>query len=118
MQENITLVNVPLLDTDSLSEATPDLVGNAIVGFEMPANIEGATAITFQATGEPGGTFLNMYTAAGAELTVTVGVDQHIPVNPTHFASARFLKIRLGTSGTPVVATADRVLTVIVRPIA
>ncbi len=118
MQENITLVNVPLLDTASLSGATPDLVKNAIVGFEMPADIEGATAITFQATGEPGGTWKNVYDSAGNELSITVGVDRHIPVDPTSFASVRFLKIRLGTSGTPVVATADRVLTVIVRPIA
>ena len=118
MQENITLVNLTILDTESLSEATPDLVGNAIVGFEMPAAIDSATAITFQATGEPKGTWKDMYNDLGAELSVVVDVDRHIPVNPSDFASARFLKVRLGTSGTPVAATADRIISVIVRPVA
>jgi len=118
MQENITLINVTVLDTESLSEATPDLVRNAIVGFEMPADIDGATEITFQATGEPNGTYKNVYGPGGSELSVTVGVDRHIPADPINFASCRFLKVRLGTSGTPVAATADRILSVIVRPIA
>lgn len=118
MQENITLVNLTILDTASLSEATPDLVGNAVVGFEMPADIDSATTITFQATGEPKGTYKDVYDAGGSELSVTVDVDRHIPADPINFASCRFLKVRLGTSGTPVAATADRVLSVIVRPIA
>ena len=118
MQEQITEIYLTVLDTDSVSLDVVDLVGCAIVGFEMPAALDAAVLITFQAAGEPGGGLLNMYTQAGAELTVTVDVDRHIPVDPTDFASVRFLAVRLGTAAIPVVATGDRLIGVIVRPIA
>ena len=51
-----------------------------------------------------------MYDADGTELTVTVAASRHVALAPDGLRSARWLKLRSGTAGSPVNQGADRVI--------
>jgi hypothetical protein len=53
----------------------------------------------------------------GDELTDAAAADQYVIVDPADFAGARFLRIRSGTTGTPVAQGAERTLVLVVRPV-
>lgn len=75
--------------------------GSVVVGIRMPA-VWDAANLTFQVSFDDV-TYLDAYSPAGAEHVVTVtGVDTHIWVDPTDFAGYRWIKVRSGTTGTPV----------------
>lgn len=82
------------------------------VALLMPASWTAAT-ITFLAAfddEEDGGTFRPVYDADGTELAVTVAASRHVVLAPDALRSARWLKLRSGTSGSPVNQGADRVI--------
>jgi hypothetical protein len=95
----------------SLSPAI-DLGVGRLVGITTPSNIDSATAVTFQASYD-NATWNNVYDSSGVEKTLTVGVSRWIILSPADFYGMRYVKVRLGTSGTPVAATADRTLQLI-----
>ena len=58
-----------------------------------------------------------MYDTAAAEVTVTAAVSTFIVLDPSTYAGVKYLKIRSGTSGTPVTQSAERKITLLVRTV-
>ena len=113
--QNVTIASGANI-TDALN------VGNGrLVGIAMPAAWDTA-AITFQASAD-GSTYYDLYDSDGSEVTISSSAaaasrylaftSAMLPV----FAGLRYLKIRSGTSATPVNQTADRILTLVKRPV-
>lgn len=90
----------------SLSSAA-HLRGRIPVGIYMPSAWD-AASITLQGCNTEGGTYVDIYTTAGAEFSVSAGVNRYIPLDPVPLYGVNFLKIRSGTSGTPVIQAAQR----------
>ena len=63
-----------------------------------------------------GVTYYNIYDEYGSEVIVNAGASRHIVLQPGIWSGTRFLKIRSGTTGTPVTQAAARTLNLIVRP--
>lgn len=95
-----------------------DLEMYVLCGIHMPAGWT-AAAITFLAghENEDGGTdYLPIYDTTGSEVSVTTAAGRHVVIAPSVFAGVRWLKLRSGTSGTPVNQGADRTLHLVARP--
>jgi len=92
----------------SLSEAIAvDYV--TITGIERFANWTAAD-ITFSVSND-GATFTDLYDSTGTEVKVTTGSGARmIALSAGDYWPVRFLKIRSGTSATPVVQVAARAL--------
>ena len=82
----------------------------------MPSTWDSAN-LTFQASAD-GTTYNNLYDSSGNEYTVTAAASRSILLPLADFISIRYLKIRSGTSGSPVNQTTsgDRVLTLVLVP--
>jgi hypothetical protein len=74
-----------------------------------------AADITFQASRDDV-TYNDVYDDAGDEKTVTVAADRHVVLEPSGFAGMSWIKLRSGTSGTPVAQSAARTLYLVLRP--
>lgn len=61
-----------------------------------------AANLTLQASPDGGVTWGNLYTDAGAEVTFVAAAGQMIAIDPTRLRGINCLKLRSGTSGTPV----------------
>lgn len=85
------------------------------VALEMPATWT-AAGLTFQASYD-GVTYNNVYDDGGTELTLTVSSSRHVTLEPRYFVGIRYLKVRSGTSGTPVNQGGDRDINVLTRPV-
>ncbi len=84
----------------------------AMVGIVMPAAWT-AAALTF--LGSPDGvTFTNIFDTT-TERNFAVAVDRFLSLTHTDWLAFKFIKIRSGTTGTPVNQAASRALTVISR---
>lgn len=95
-----------------------DLEAYVLCGIHMPSAWTTAD-ITFLAgyENEDGGTdYLPVYDADGNELTVDAAASRHIVIAPAAFAGARWIKLRSGTSGTPVNQAGTRTLHLLARP--
>lgn len=86
-----------------------------LVGIIMPASWS-AASLTFQASND-NSTFTNLYNAAGTEVTATVSAARWVAIDPADFAGVAYLKVRSGTSGTPVNQGADRTITLVFRAV-
>lgn len=92
-----------------------ELVGATLVGIQIPSGWTTAN-ITFQASAD-GSTYVDLYDNSGAEYTVVVGgTSRYIAVPLGDLLGVRFLKVRSGTSGTPVSQTVARILTLALAP--
>ena len=96
-----------------------DLGGCELLGIHVPAGFDG-TALTFQAAEKTGGTFLNVFTSGGTELSLTVAASRYVvPATDDALASlrgmGRYIKVRSGSSGTPTNQTDDSTLRLIVK---
>jgi hypothetical protein len=99
----------------SLSPAA-DLSEQALLGIVMPAAWT-AGDLTFQGSID-GVTYGNMYFAhTDSECVVQAAAARFIQLDPADFSALRYIKVRSGTSGTPVNQAAARTITLIVRPI-
>lgn len=95
----------------SLSDAV-DLNTGALFGIVMPSDWT-AASLTFQVTFD-GTTFVNLYDTAGNEITWTAAVSQYLQdAAPAKWFGVRAVKVRSGTSGTPVNQGGARSLTLI-----
>jgi len=101
-----TTFNVAIANGASLSDPI-DLTGLVLVGLQMPSAWT-AAAITFQASAD-GTTYADFY-SAGSELSLTVSASQFIRLDSSIMLSARWWKVRSGTSGTPVNQGAARTI--------
>ena len=86
-----------------------------LVGILMPAGWD-AASITFQATPDDVN-FGELYNSGGTEVTFTVAAGQFIAVDPTLWRGITGIKVRSGTSASPVNQTANRTLTLITRSV-
>ncbi len=115
--QNREAVVATIADGANLSDAVY-LGGNVIVGIIMPA-VWDAAVITFEVSMDDV-TYLDAYSGAGAEHTLTVAASQHIWLDPAQFASYRWAKVRSGTSAAPVNQTTgadDKLVSLIIRGI-
>lgn len=86
--------------------------GAALVAIIMPAAWT-AASLTFQASVDDI-TYNNVYNESGIEKTVTASTSRYIALNPADFVGANYIKVRSGTSGTPVNQDAERALSLVV----
>jgi len=95
-----------------------DLQHFLLCGVIMPASWTTAD-LTFLGSaddfGDPEGTWSPIYDQYGNEFTVTAAASQVIQIDPAGFAGVRHVKVRSGTSGTPVNQAAERTLTLVLR---
>lgn len=72
--------------------------------------------LTFQESAD-GVTYVDKYDAFGAEYTVVCGgTSRSLTINLVDFIGTRYLKVRSGTTGTPVVQGGARDLTLVLQP--
>jgi hypothetical protein len=114
MSDDYTLTPpVTIALNGSLSGAVR-LAGMLLVGLVMPAAWDAAN-LTFQGSID-NVTFNNVYDDAGTEKTAVAAASRHLLIVAADFAGIEWLKVRSGTAGTPVVQTAARTITLVVRP--
>lgn len=95
----------------SLSAAV-NLHNQRVFAINMPAAWDAAN-LTFQGS-QDGNTFQDLYDDTGAQVTVTAAASHYIVLsNPLLFLGLQKLKVRSGTSGSPVNQTADRIIQLI-----
>ncbi len=87
-----------------------DLTKKALVGVSIPAAWTTA-GLTFLGSTDGGTTFFDLYDETGTERAVLVVASRTITLEPTKFMGCTHLKIRSGTSATPVAQAAARTLT-------
>ena len=95
--------------------ASIDLKDQPIVAIQMPTGWD-AAQLTFQGSNN-NSTFQNVYNMFGEEFTVEAAASRYIVLSPFEFQWARYIKIRSGTSGTPVTQTAARSFVLVTRKV-
>jgi hypothetical protein len=107
---SVTIANGQALST------VADLRGlGQVITVIMPSTWT-AAALTFQASID-GANFFDVRYNGAEVMDSAPPVSKWIAFDPAVFAAARYLKIRSGTSGTPVNQAAERTLTLAVRPL-
>lgn len=106
----VIIRNATIANGESLSNAI-DVDGSAVVGIVMPAAWTAAN-LTLQMSHDDT-TYNNVYDEVGAEKTITASTSRYIVLNPADFIGANSVKLRSGTSGTPVNQGAARSIVVV-----
>lgn len=101
----------------SLSAAV-DLEGYTLTAIQMPSAWTAAD-LTFQADAPAAdaGTYQDVYAADDTEKTVQAAASRFILLDPSEYIGIRRLKVRSGTTGTPVNQGGERTVQLIARPI-
>jgi flagellar hook protein FlgE len=107
-----TTTTATIAINQSLSPAI-NLSGWTLIGIKMPAAWTAAD-ITLQASVN-NSTWVDVYDQLGTELTIEVDASRFVIINSPDLKAIRYLKIRSGTSGTPVNQEAARIITLILR---
>lgn len=108
----LTSGTATILNTASLSDAVP-LEGDVPVTIAMPTAWT-AAGMTFQCSLD-NITYTNLYDDGGTEVSITVAASRTIALTPGTYGGCRWIKVRSGTSGSPVAQGADRLVSVIGR---
>lgn len=111
---NLVTVSVTIASGASLSSAV-DLLKYSLVGIQMPGTWTAAN-LTFQGSYD-GSTFANLYDETQEVTLTSPTASVFIVLDPAKYLSLRSLKVRSGTSGTPVTQGADRALQLILRQV-
>jgi hypothetical protein len=112
VSEGLERLTATIANGESLSGAV-DLGGRKLVAIDMPAAWT-AASLTFQASPD-GVTYDDLYDG-GTERALTVAASRYLAQNIGDWVGVRWLKIRSGTSGTPVNQGGARTLTLVVQP--
>jgi hypothetical protein len=116
VSRSTTAVTIPNGASLSAGVGEPVQLGNAsLVGIIMPAAWT-AASLTFQGSND-GTNFFNIFDVNGAEYVASAAASRYIPVDPVDFSGVNYLKLRSGTSGTPVNQGADRIITLVFRTV-
>lgn len=113
-------VPVTIANGASLSSAA-DLTGYIAIGSPTPIAIImpvawTAASITVEASTDGCLTFSNMFLQAGTEYTITSpAASEYIILSPSDLVGVNCLKLRSGTSGSPVNQGAARTLNVLIK---
>lgn len=101
------------------SMSNPALLGDhVLVGIRMPAAWD-AASLTFQISYDNGASWQNLFDDGGNEVTLSPAspAGLYLAVSPDPFGGIILLKVRSGTSATPVNQTATRAMTLIGRKV-
>jgi hypothetical protein len=109
----IKAVTGTIAESGNLSGAI-DLKLHTVVMIVMPPSWVTAN-LTFQCSVD-GGAYTNVYEVDGTEWTVTAAASRAIQIAPEDLTGCGFIKIRSGTSGSPVTQTSAAVFLVLTRP--
>ncbi len=90
-------------------------IGNTPVRITMPAEWT-AAGLTFQVS-QDGTTYNDKYDQYNTEFSVEADASRSIDLDPGEWLAVPYLKIRSGTSGTPVAQGAERTITLITREV-
>ena len=90
--------------------------GLPICGIIMPAAWDAAD-LTFQASCDVAANVANVYDKDGLELDIKTAAGSFITIDPSYFAGVRFIKVRSGTSVTPVNQSATRSIVLAIRTV-
>jgi len=107
-----TTITATIANGASLS-AEIDLKGHQLAAIFMPGTWTTAN-LSYQASDQTGGTFQDVYDSAGNELTSIADASRTITDIP-ELGPIRFLKIRSGTTGTPVNQGGNRTIILLVK---
>lgn len=103
----------------SLSDAVAIQPTHTLAGILMPAAWDAAggvpTPLTFQGSFD-GTNYGDLYDDTGIELTIPAAAGRIIPIADSTLRTMPYLKIRSGTSATPVAQTAERTITLFSHP--
>lgn len=113
-KENLATETATIASGSALSSAI-DLKGRVLVGVEMPEAWTAAN-ITMQAS-DDNSSFYDFYERDGTEYTITASASRYIAIQPFETANISYIKLRSGTTGTPVNQGADRTISLITRSI-
>jgi len=93
---------------------TINLAGLRLFAIAIP---DGWTAadLTFQMSLDAGETWINLYDQNGVEVTVVANGSTYVSLDPVTFSPIQYLRVRSGSSTTPVAQTAERSLKLILR---
>lgn len=105
------VVPVTIANGASLSGAAQVGAGT-LVGIVLPTFT--SAALTFQVS-EDGSTWREALDAAAAAITISATTGDRFFQAPTTLAGAPWIKVRSGTSGSPVTQGADRVINLVVK---
>ncbi len=110
----VTQISVTIASGASLSAAT-DLGPYRVFAIVMPASWTTAN-LTFQGSSD-GINFFDLYDDTGTEVSVTATASKYIILtSPVKLLGLRWLKVRSGTTGTPVNQAADRIVKLVGVP--
>ena len=91
--------------------------GYALKAIVFPAAFTDPTVLSFQASDQENGTYVDLYDSGGGELQITFpGVNRAAALSSNQrqvLAPFLFVKIRAGGGAAPVVQAAERILTCI-----
>lgn len=114
---SLATVTATIAISGSLSAEADIGDGKVLCGIIMPA-VWTAASLTFQAASSTGGTFCNLYDAYGTEKSLTVDASRYIPLDdPAFWLGVRYLKVRSGTAASAVSQAAERVITLVTKPV-
>jgi hypothetical protein len=113
----VELISINISTAADGQSGVVDLTGHVPVAIAMSTSWTTAS-MTFLAATAESGNFQSVFGSTGDELTISADASRFIALSPLTSAGFRFLKIRSGTSGTPVAQAAERSLTLVCRPFA
>ena|SRR2546425_4432027 len=106
-----TVVTCTIANAASLSDA--QFVGpSSLLGIALP--VFTSAALTFQGSHD-GVTFFDLYDAAGLEVSIPASVGSRFHLAPPACAAVSWIKVRSGTSATPVAQGAQRLVNLVIR---
>lgn len=110
----INYETVTIANGASLSDAL-NIASRNFFGVIMPAAWTSA-AMTFQGSFD-GTNYFDLYDETGTEVSFTVAASRYVIISsPAKFLGLKKIKVRSGTSGTPVNQAAERTVGLIVIP--
>ena len=113
----LATVNATIANGASLSGVVDIGEGKTLCAIDMPADWTAAN-LTFQASTASDGTFDNLYDQYGTEKTVTADEDRYIALDdPAFWLGVRYIKVRSGTAASAVNQGAERVITLVTKPV-
>ena len=108
-----TTVSATIAAGGSLSGEVTLPLGYYLAALVMPSAWTAAD-LTFQISAD-NATFADFYDNAGVEITVPAAASRAIMLDSDTWRAVRFLKVRSGTSATPVNQSSSRTITLICR---
>lgn len=113
---NILDVLPALIASGAALSGALNLGGLRLVGLAVPATVTGST-LTFQVSVDGGTTWVNMFDKGGNEIAIAIGASRLVVLDPADFAGVQWLKVRSGTSGTPVNQGQDTTFQLVLRTV-